>query len=279
MPSTLIETSSRPSPQVVGVEGLPNFRDLGGYPSAKCPGRSVRRGLIYRSADPSRISELGIARLRQLRIAKVFDLRSHGEIEKSTKNGWGQIREWDQVPRVPVPVFPDDFYKDGRRAERDIKLRQEGNEGYLSYYQDILTSACSPENTNRPFGQIFAYLADTPAHELEPILIHCSLGKDRTGVISALILSLCGVDSSLVAHEYALSSSGLKEKIAAIVKEMRPDGPGLSEEESRFFGSRKESMQHFLDWIGGSNGVENYLIEKGVLTRSQVERLQATFVV
>ncbi len=69
-------------------------------------------------------------------------------------------------------------------------------------------------------------------------MIHCSLGKDRTGVICALILSLCGVQDSIVAHEYALTALGIEDKVASIITEIRPNGPGISEEEERFFSSR-----------------------------------------
>jgi len=46
----------------------------------------------------------------------------------------------------------------------------------------------------------------------DPILIHCTAGKDRTGLLVAIILSLCGVDDEIVAHEYALSNRGLEER-------------------------------------------------------------------
>jgi protein tyrosine/serine phosphatase len=46
----------------------------------------------------------------------------------------------------------------------------------------------------------------------KPLIIHCTAGKDRTGVICALILSLCGVDDETVAQEYALTDLGLSAK-------------------------------------------------------------------
>jgi len=53
-----------------------------------------------------------------------------------------------------------------------------------------------------------------------------------------MILSICGVPDHVVAHEYALSAVGLADKVASIINTMRPNGPGISEKEERFFGAR-----------------------------------------
>jgi protein tyrosine/serine phosphatase len=108
----------------------------------------------------------------------------------------------------------------------------------VQYYRDVLESATSLSNPFQPLKNILNHLAVVDPSGLEPILIHCSLGKDRTGVICALVLSICGVDDSTVAHEYALTTLGIKDKIVSIIAETRPNGPGISEEEERFFSSR-----------------------------------------
>ena len=109
----------------------------------------------------------------------------------------------------------------------------------MEYYREILASGTSPGNVAQPVKTLIRHLA-APAGPAgpDPILIHCSLGKDRTGVMCAVILSLCGVSDAIVAHEYSLSTTGLEAKIASITAEIRPDGSGLTEEEIRFFGSR-----------------------------------------
>lgn len=104
-----------PSPPFVQIDGLYNFRDCGGYPIADRPNKIVRRGILYRSAEPSTITTEGISQLHKLNISRVFDLRSDGEIKESTKKGWGQIRVWDQAVRVPAAIFTDDYtYRAGR---------------------------------------------------------------------------------------------------------------------------------------------------------------------
>jgi len=110
--------------------------------------------------------------------------------------------------------------------------------GYIEYYQELLASALAADDTAQSLRSILGHLATGSPSGPEPVLIHCSLGKDRTGVICALILSICGVEDDIVAHEYALTALGRQRKIAQIMLEIRPHAPSMTEEEQRFFGSR-----------------------------------------
>ncbi len=117
-----------PSPPFINIDGLHNFRDCGGYPIAGYPDKIVRQGVLYRSADPSRITTKGISELGELNVSRIFDLRSDSEIEDSTRKGWGQIRVWDQAVRVSATVFTDDDIAKEQRARRDHNLRNKGLE-------------------------------------------------------------------------------------------------------------------------------------------------------
>ena len=67
----------------INVPGLPNFRDLGGVPRPipSQPGKTVRRGVVFRSSEPSKVTDEGVQQLRDLGIKKVYDLRSLDEIK------------------------------------------------------------------------------------------------------------------------------------------------------------------------------------------------------
>lgn len=108
-----------PHPPFIHVDGLPNFRDAGGYPVAStgaAPGqpqrqRMVRKGVIYRASEPSKLSSRGEARLRELGIREVYDLRSAVDIERGIREGHGwAVREWQGARRHFVPVFLDQDY-------------------------------------------------------------------------------------------------------------------------------------------------------------------------
>lgn len=126
-------TTPLPAPPFVDVPGLPNFRDCGGYPVAATsttassggdngdgkPQKIIRRGILFRSTEPSMLTEGGIAILRDtLGITHVFDLRSKPEIEHDAKLDGRQPREWDGAQRVFAPVFLDEDYSPEAVARR-----------------------------------------------------------------------------------------------------------------------------------------------------------------
>lgn len=110
-----------PSPPFLAISGLPNFRDIGGYSvSGTSAGdaengsktrRVVRRGVVYRASEPSKVTDEGVSKMQELGIQKVFDLRSAVEIEKGVQDGLGwQVKEWEGARRFFVPVFLDQDY-------------------------------------------------------------------------------------------------------------------------------------------------------------------------
>lgn len=84
-----------PTPPFVAVAGIPNFRDLGGYPVAASTSHSIRREIIYRCGEPSQVTEHGITTLNNLGITRIYDLRSLPEIERNKGRGRGGIVEWE----------------------------------------------------------------------------------------------------------------------------------------------------------------------------------------
>lgn len=105
-------------PPFVQIAGIPNFRDLGGYPLAASPKHSVRREIIYRCAEPSQVTKDGIQSMQRLGITHIYDLRSVPEIKRSEEAGRGGVTEWEGCQRVFVPVFKDVDYSPESLAVR-----------------------------------------------------------------------------------------------------------------------------------------------------------------
>ena len=104
-------TSDLPSPPFVHLQGIPNFRDLGGWPIAGEPNKSVRRNLIFRCGEPTRATEEDIEKIKSLGVTHVFDFRSIPEIEKLQVSGaHGVVTAWPGVERVYCPVFPEESF-------------------------------------------------------------------------------------------------------------------------------------------------------------------------
>jgi len=118
-----------PSPPFVSVSGIHNFRDLGGY--AVSPTLSVRRNVIYRCGEPSKVTQDGIETLKSLGVTRMYDLRSKVEIDRNKDANWGGIKEWDGCERVFTPVFIDQDYSPENLALRFKDYASEGTEVIL----------------------------------------------------------------------------------------------------------------------------------------------------
>lgn len=99
------------SPPFVTLEGIPNFRDLGGWRIANQPVQSFRRSLIFRCGEPTKATDDDIAKIRSLGVTHAFDLRSNPEIHKrQVSSSEGTVTEWPGIERIHSPVFPDESY-------------------------------------------------------------------------------------------------------------------------------------------------------------------------
>lgn len=119
-----------PSPPFIEIPGLRNFRDCGGYPVANTDGKKVvRSGVVFRSSEPSMVTDEGISTLRdRLKITHVYDLRSQTEIERDTKNGGRHVKEWDGAERIFVPVFLHEDCSPEAIARRYANFSSESSE-------------------------------------------------------------------------------------------------------------------------------------------------------
>ncbi|PSR94016.1 protein-tyrosine phosphatase-like protein [Coniella lustricola] len=275
--------SPPPSPPFIDIPGLPNFRDAGGYPLAADPAKMVRRGLIFRSSEPSKVTDAGTAMMtHDLAIRVVYDLRSQTEIDRdaTAASASRQVKEWAGAQRVFVPVFTHEDYSPEAIARRYSAFAREGSTGFAEVYRHILVTAASKQGA-QPFATILRHLASSSAAP-SPILIHCTAGKDRTGVIVALLLSLCGVADEVVAHEYALTDLGLQARRAEFIAQLvaQPPLQGKPAEAERMVSSRKENMLATLALVREEwGGVEEYVVKELGLSIEEVIAIRRNLVV
>ncbi|MGB3840587.1 MAG: tyrosine-protein phosphatase [Rhodanobacter sp.] len=178
---------------VIRIPGVYNLRDVGGIPVGSA---RVRSGVLLRSGHLARLTPEGQTLLSE-RVRRVVDLRDDTEVRSDPS----ALRE---VPTARVPLFLGSV---GSFFERDMDLA--GMYGHL-------VDDCS------------ARLVDAVRiiSEGEPALVHCTVGKDRTGVIVALALSAIGADREAVIADYALTASQLPaERNRAIAEYFRAHLP------------------------------------------------------
>lgn len=169
--------------RLLPLEGGSNFRDLGGYPTQD--GRTVKRGLLFRSGVMTWLTESDMDYLGQFGVETVVDLRSREELELFP-NHWVQARNIDHVTH--------DYSITDMLSRQDIQDFQSSEPG--ATYRS-LPYAIVPQ-----LKAYFTLLADGRA----PIVVNCAAGQDRTGIASSLLLTVLGVPEDLVVEDYLLSS-------------------------------------------------------------------------
>jgi protein-tyrosine phosphatase len=175
-----------------GFSSLRNFRDIGGIPAAD--GRSLKKGIIYRSANPDRITRKDIKNLYNLGIRTIIDLRAPYEYKKRKK----------VIENVEVISMPLDFEKKTREKLYPYLFKKNSEEKISeisnSLYIDIIDGA---GDAFRKFAEILL------SPDRSPVLIHCQAGKDRTGILSALLQLLLGVEREIIIRDYLKSNDAL----------------------------------------------------------------------
>ena len=244
------------------VEGVSNFRDMGGWhvhlPTFKkeTPGSLgdgvvkyyVKPHTLFRCANMAKITDNGLRSIRRLGIKTIFDVRSDGEC---ANDGIPLDLEKYGIKRVHAPIFRNDDYSPQAIAMRYSNLMTSWYT-YVYVYEDML------ETGTECFRTIFNYIRD----DGQPFLFHCTAGKDRTGMIGMLILLLLGVDKSTIAKEYELTTVGLA-----------PEYPRLKEEFHQTILKLQEKMstadiealisQGRKDWTVEEDGFENLISSRG----------------
>jgi pimeloyl-ACP methyl ester carboxylesterase len=182
------------------VAGISNFRDFGAFPSVE--GKKVREGVLFRSANVAQVEPAGMEAIIDLGIKTVFDLRSDPEADRAG------VASIPGVKVRRVPVFQDIDLSPEKLAER-YKNFFDPLKGFEQAYKEILTKG------GASYREIFLHLRDRPH---DGILVHCTAGKDRTGVFCSLLLLLLGVSKDVISREYELTTIGLQDELPRIYR-------------------------------------------------------------
>jgi protein-tyrosine phosphatase len=235
--------------RMIALEGAVNFRDLGGYDAGD--GMRTRWRTLFRADGLGELTEPDLAVLRQLGIRTVIDLRSGSELERG---------------RFDVEAHPVAFHHfpfiDELPDAQDFDRRP----GLLgTQYLEIVRDAGS---------QILGALEVLAAPDALPAVFHCTAGKDRTGVLSAVVLSLVGVDEPTVVADYALSGSAMLRLRAKLIAKY-PEGRETLENIDEVFSADPAQMEQLLDHVQSQYGsVGRYVSGLGA-EAGLVERLRA----
>jgi protein tyrosine/serine phosphatase len=227
--------------EIIPLQGAVNFRDLGGHRTAA--GARVVRGQVYRADALHRLGAADAPVLDPLGIEIVFDLRSQTELDNDGVGEFVSARRHVHVPLVQVSLSPFDAELDWLQMdlqERYVEMLREGG------------------GTIR---QVVEWLANPDAGVC---VFHCTGGKDRTGVVAAVILRTLGVPEEDVIADYAVSEKNLRTILESYRGEL--ESRGLDDKAVAYLtSSPPDRMRHTLaelDRLWGS--APRYLESIGV---------------
>lgn len=235
-------------------DGCHNVRDLGGLPTAS--GGRTRPRVVIRADSIGRLTPRGRERALATGVQRVVDLRFPGEEggEPDATNG---------VEVVRVSLFGE---RDAaQEAAFDERVRDADD--VAAAFADGYVAAL--ERNRGRFGEAVTAIAEADG----PVVVHCLAGKDRTGIVSALLLAAAGVPDDLVAADYALSEPNMQRLFGEWVAASRDEGEHRLR--SRLIMAPAAAMAAVLQWLRTSaGGVEEYLRGAGV-GEAELRRLRA----
>jgi len=169
----------------VNLQGAANFRDIGGYSTAT--GKIVSLGKIYRSAEISKLTDVDIKNLEDRNITVDIDFRGQQEANQAPDKLWKNV----------------DYLRCGAGSEKitnwmaSLKTVHNGDSLMRNFYRDI-------DSLGMRYKELFQKLL--LQKKSEAIVYHCSAGKDRTGIATALILYVLGVPKQTIMDDYEASN-------------------------------------------------------------------------
>jgi protein-tyrosine phosphatase len=222
-----------------------NFRDIGGY--RRRQGKTVAWRRIFRCGEFRNITEPDMKRLtEELGVNSIIDLRNGFELEN---HGKGRL-EGSNIKYCNIA-----FMADGGDPEANARRYSQ-----LTNMGDFYLQLARQKDFGKKIVEALEVIADPGNH---PLVFHCAVGKDRTGMLAAVLLSLLGVDEKDIIDDYALSEPYMDELMAKI-KVAPPNGGPSMDIPGYFWKASPSSMELFLSTICKEYGsVPQYVAAMG----------------
>lgn len=225
------------------LDGAFNFRDLGGYSTTS--GRKVAWRKLFRSDDLFRLSEADLVLFSDLGIKTVIDLRTKAEA--------------NQRGRFPLESYKLEYYQRSLldiSADHSKAVGKGANDYIFTRYTQILSEGATG------IRDVFNRLSEGRSL---PAVFHCAVGKDRTGLIAAIMLEVLDVTREQVLQDYALTQNSIESLLSWLDRE----APHLAEQirtlPAVVMSANPENLDRVLNWVDSTYGsVTNYLLAIGV---------------
>ncbi len=239
-------------------EACYNVRDIGGYPIQNGHGPHTRSRAIIRADNLARLTPAGRAALIAYGVRTIIDLRFKGEVESQPDPFADAAIHNHTVNYLHLPLQAA-----GPEAEAALKAARSMQEGYcisLDYEQE-------------PFARVMTAIAEAPEGA---VLVHCHAGRDRTGLVIALLLDLAGVPAETIAEDYALSDVHLKPLNDELIKNIQDSHE--REHAMHELEIAPQTMRGVLDYLHTRyDGAAGYLRAAG-MSEEQIKKVRRRLV-
>jgi protein-tyrosine phosphatase len=239
-------------------DGLLNVRDLGGHPTED--GDETRYDSIIRADSVRQLSDQGWAALVDYGVKTIVDLRTNDELAA------------DPPAELPVEVLHIPFFETDAEDWKEVEARLDAA---ARSAPDVPTATQEVyliflEHFDHNVGAAIRAIASAPEGG---VVIHCAGGKDRTGLLTALLLHVAGVGIDEIAADYALSEERLRPRHEQWFAEAETDEE--LERMKRMSQTPAESIEGVFEELERRyGGVEGYLRGAG-LTKDELDRARA----
>ncbi|MFC5823134.1 tyrosine-protein phosphatase [Nonomuraea insulae] len=232
----------------IEFSNLCNFRDVGGY--AADDGRTVKWQRFYRADSLGWLAGDDLVAFQALRVRSVIDLRHPFEVEKAGRVPETEGQHYQNLPiegrRWNTSVFSEEIGISRYLADRYLEVTEDGVENLRTALETIARA------------------------DNAPVVVHCAAGKDRTGVLTALVLSLAGVSEDDIVADYALTGLAT-ERFVTDWRTRHPDAPMWP----GFGLAPAETMRLFLTDLTARHGsIERYVTRVLQLSPAAIAELR-----
>lgn len=266
--------------QSIGLEGVLNARELGGYTMAD--GRKIQPGRLIRCGYLQTATQEDIRKLSEVyHVKHNCDFRGASEVQHAPDcdiPGADYINlpsidpttdDWKGTPLAEVAV------KFSHEKMVEVAQSEQAKRQTFNMYPSLVTN----EYTQLQYATFLNYVART---ERGAVLWHCSQGKDRTGWGSAFVLAALGAPRELIIADFDLSNIFYQELMNELFELL--DQRGGTEDDKDvirgFIGCSTKNFIHSLNIIDQEYGsMHDYLVNQLCLSEEEMERMRANFLV
>lgn len=241
----------------VKLQGAINFRDIGGYKTKD--GKSLKWGKIFRSAEINRLTPADLEKLEALKIHYVLDFRGPAEVAAGA----------DKIPNTAIRIsLPAGSEEVGDRSKmfKSMATATIGDSIMLPFYSNI-------EAFPKRYKPMFEALINNSNDSA--LVYHCTAGKDRTGIATALILYALGVDEQTIMKDY-MATNYYRKSDNGRMRKMLMDNYHMNEQVvDDVLGVKEIYLKTTFESIKKKYGsIENFLSTEMGLNKSELKKLK-----